>query len=566
MLRLECGFIALALLIAALHPSIGSSWFEKWERGFVRVARQRGLSVVVVGISTLALRAALLPILPLPEPIVHDEFGYLLAADTFAHGRITNPTHPMWRHFETFHVIQQPTYCTKYFPAQGLFLALGQVAFGHPFWGVWMSTGMMCAAITWMLQGWLAPEWALLGGVLSLLRYGIFGYWMNSYWGGSVAAIGGALALGALPRIKSAQRLGDAVWMGIGLSLLAASRPWEGLVFGFSIAVLLLVWILGKNRPAFHVVWQKVVSPIAMGLAITIGAFGYYCWRTTGRPTMMPYQIEHEIYGVAPYMLWQHTRKEPDYRYEVMRRMYVGEELVGYHVFRSPIGYLLKAYMAWLFLLGPVLTLPFLMLAVALPQNFSWRNIERSTLSLLFVLGAFALGSIFAIFYNPHYSAPVTAAILALVLIAMRQVRNWGRAGLFIVRASCIICLLSFTLRTAAGPLHFALNRSVPFSWHEEPPRSFGRAIIVNDLERLPGNHLVIVHYRSTHEPFAEWVYNEAEIDKAKIVWAREMEPTENRRLLDYFKDRQAWLLDADETPPKLSPIHFTNSHIGPNL
>jgi hypothetical protein len=73
-------------------------------------------------------------------------------------------------------------------------------------------------------------------------------------------------------------------------------------------------------------------------------------------------------------------------------------------------------------------------------------------------------------------------------------------------------------------------------------------------LENTPGQHLIIVRYGRSHQSDPEWVYNAAEIDAAKVVWARDMGEQNNQELLQYFKDRNVWLLEPDESPPKLSP------------
>ena len=85
---------------------------------FGRLARKPVLSLLIVGLTPLLIRLALLPIHPFLPPFAPDDFSNLLAADTFAHGRLTNPTPAMWVHFETIHVDMVPTYTSMYFPAR----------------------------------------------------------------------------------------------------------------------------------------------------------------------------------------------------------------------------------------------------------------------------------------------------------------------------------------------------------------------------------------------------------------------------------------------------------------
>ncbi len=211
-----------------------------------RLAERTRWCMLVLGMSPIVLRLALLVDSPVPTPSGSDDFGYLLLADTLAHLRLANPTHPMHRFFETIFVLQQPTYSSMYPLGQGLVLAFGQIVFHNPWAGVLLSSGAFCALCYWMLRAWVGAEWALLGGLLALFEFGPLSYWMNSYWGGAVSASAGCLVFGSLPRLCASGRPRYAVLLGIGIAIQLLTRPFESTLLLLS--VILFFAVSGRSR------------------------------------------------------------------------------------------------------------------------------------------------------------------------------------------------------------------------------------------------------------------------------------------------------------------------------
>jgi hypothetical protein len=556
---IEGGLTVVALAVSFGLPGFGSLWFSRIERVFNQLARRKSLSVALVGVAAFVLRLAVLPFCPIPLPFLTDDFSFLLAADTFASGRLTNPTPAMWVNLESIHVTMKPTYMSMYFPGQGLVLAAGKVLTGHPWYGILVVTALMCAAICWMLQAWLPPSWALLGGLLAVLRLGLFSYWINSYSGaGSIVALGGALVLGALPRFIKHARFRDALLMAIGIVLLGICRPYDGLLLCLPVAVYLGRWIFrGKNRLSPALLLRRTALPLA--LIIAAGAWmAYYDYRVFGDPLTLPYSVNRAQYALAPYFIWQSKRPEPNYRHKVIREFYYQDELNNFNAIHSLSGFipetLLKVARAFLFYAGISLLIPLIMVRRVF--------LDRRLRFLILCLPVLIAGQLIEVFLLPHYLAAYTAVFYAIGLQAMRHLRLWkpgGHAvGFTLQRSVVTICVLMAALRVVAEPLHFALPRWptteaaewVGFSSSSGTERAKTEAA----LKQMPGKQLAIVRYAPGHNPQVEWVYNTADLDNAKIVWAWDMDNAANQNLIGYYKDRTVWLVEPDATPAKVTP------------
>ncbi len=517
-------------------------------RQIERIARQRVICVVAMAV--LSFGGSWLWSLPrgIPVPYNIDEFSYLLAADTFAHGRVTNSTHPMWEFFDTFHVLQRPTYMSKYCPAQGLFLAGGQVLFGHPIYGVWLSAGLMCAAICWMLYGWLAPKWALVGGIVAVLQFGVFTYWSQSYWGGAVAGIGGALVFGALPRIIKYQNLKNVLWLGLGIAVLAISRPLEGFLVCIPLGCLVLSWKirwdkLFLSRSRFI---KNIILPLGLVLSLIVISIGMYNKKITGHAAVYPQIYYDHTYSAVPLFIWQPLRPPVHFQNKALEDYEKLRKLVYYTDKRTYKGFIkdmqMDSFVLSAFYLGYPLIIPAVFMLTCLLGR--WQYFLRVVLALFILLCACASMTCNA---KPHYFSPLTCLVVLFMTIGLRALFRLRfrqkRIGEALVIFFIILQLLLNVSLTPRLPVVKSLAMTASSS-QIILPGSFTREELKNILMKRGGKFLVIVRYPLWHSYTREWVFNDADIDRSPVVWARDMGVTGNVKLFNYFKDRQVLLVN----------------------
>jgi hypothetical protein len=524
----------LILLVLFYRPLI--------EPFVTNLARHTAWSMLLLFALPIALSLALLPHHPVPSPDIYDEFGHLLVADTLRHFRLANPPHPFHQFFETFFILQQPTYSSIYPIGQGLALAIGKAIFATPWAGVVLSTAAFCSLCYWMLRAWTTSEWSLLGGLLAVLEFGPLSQWMNTYWGGSLAAAAGCLVFGALPRLRTEPGFRNATLLSLGLSINLLTRPYES-IFLFITSLLYLIPDLRRlTRPL-------ITTAVLLIPALAITALQND--RVTGHWTTLPYTLSQYQYGVPAALTFQskpipHNDLTPQQRLEYQTQLAFQSAPETLQSFLLRLEYRVRFY-RFFFLPPLLLTLPFFLIAAVRDRQQAW-----VALTLLL----FALGINFFPAFQFHYLGAVTCLfILAAITGLQRLARLSPDAARYLIYLSIAWFAFWYTLHIF-DTREFSQSIRAYETWDALNHRNPERRILVNtELSQTPGKLLVFVHYSPQHIFQDEWVYNEAEIDAARIIWARDLGEAENATLRAQYPDRSVLLLEPDITPPRLTPL-----------
>jgi hypothetical protein len=519
-----------ALLVALVCIALSLKWvrpYQIYAKVHARVTVTLTMTLLAAVLLPVGWRMAVLPWRPIPEPIIHDEYAHLLVADTLAAGRLANPSHPLWQHFDTFYVLQHPAYASVYPIGQGAILAAGKILAGNPWFGAVFATSLMCGAIAWVLFELLPLGWVAAGLLPIAFTYGL--QWVDGYWGGSFCAFGGAILCAALLRLRKAPSARMAIVASLGWAIVWLIRPYESLVL-FVLLWGSIVVLAIRAGPA----WKQWIAPIVM-LVLVLGCAGaitlLHNHAATGSLITMPQRLDQQISGVPQSFGWQPAIPPPTFRFPEMREMYFWQ--LHQRQLTSAARAFSMAQMAWVFFVTPWFSLPLLLTLFVIR--------DRSVAVAWVLLACSALASLLYPFFFPHYIAAYSCVFAFLIVRGLMVLDGWSIHGRRVGRWLALFIILGgfFNEPLAITPLKDIVRGPAPLVVNS-------REYISERLKKIGGNHVAFVRYGINHDFHDEWVYNAADIDTATVIWCRWMGPRKDSEVMQYYPSRKFWIVDVD--------------------
>lgn len=550
-LFLAANFSAIAIVVLAdwLAVRRGGVLGRRALRGLLRLLhRPTWQGALIAALVSLGASLTVFAIRGESLPHEFDEHGHILLGETLLQRRFANPSHPFWVHFETFSEVVQPRYVSYYAPANGALIALGEMVLGLRTAGFWLVGSATAAATVWAARAWFTPAWSLVAGLLAAL-HPTFSFWNNTYHGGGVAALAGALLLGAAARLCRRPTTGMLSVAAVAIVLLANSRPYEGL---FLIAGC-TIFILQTNARAVPAMIRRVATPL---LILAAGALfvGIYNRSVTGSPFTLPHSLHDRQYNPAPNFLWQVLWQEPKpfpvYRHPELWREYGFYYTRHYTRIRQPGGLarLMRDKVEDVLHAGApeptvrravvgsgylLMLLPFVLLPISLRRRRTRR---------LALLVSISMTSVFLTTWwvAQHYLGPSAIPVVVLYTLLLRELAaRWPRRGQMLALAVIVFGL-------ALG-----VNEVIVRARQPQPRIERERSSIVATLQRIPGDDLIFVP-----QDVKYCVFNSADIDGSPVVWAREIDPRSDAALRRYYAGRRVWRLTQASGGLTVTPFY----------
>jgi len=200
------------------------------------------------------------------------------------------------------------------------------------------------------------------------------------------------------------------------------------------------------------------------------------------------------------------------------------------------------------FFLAPLfLAIPAFFVAAIRESRYAW---------VLLTLLIFALGVNFFPAFQLHYLGAVTFLFVLMSVVGLQQISRWSPEAARLILLLCVVHSVFWY------GIHFFEDEDIApamiqyETWDSINHRNPERRVFVNrKLADIPGQLLVFVRYSPRHIFQDEWLYNEASLDSARIIWARDLGSEENSKLLELYPNREVLLLEPDVRPlPQLAP------------
>ncbi len=483
-----------------------------------------------------------LPNHPIPTPVVADELANYLGAKTFAEGRLTNPPHEFTNDsLLEFYILDEPSRMMKYQPAMAGFMALGIAVFGDAYWGVVLLVSLAIASSYWAVRGWAGRGVSLYVSGILLLAMRAPHYFIDSYWGGAHALLGSFLIIGAYPRIIDKKQYGY-IWAALlGAVILLLSRTYEGgmLILSFSVCAIIVVWRKYSGEEIKTLIKNTFLPIIFVGGCLLAFQL-HYNKVVTGDYLKLPYALYQEQRGHADLFWFLNTKTHELSSHYGLKTLQIWEDNFynsNNALYRFTwLPELLSGTFGRVDLLGSLLVLSFLIIIIiGIPAIIYNVTRKRKYSPLYICLIVQVVGYIVMAYVPiPHYATVCFAALIVIIAVNLRDIYIASKYK-YLYKITLGGFLILFLL---TSPIKYPPNKQEEIAVKES---------IETELKQKDGYHLVLVDQRleaSEKTLHFSFVYNEPDIDSAKIIWAWYLSPQQNKKLIEYYKDRNIWYIE----------------------